>query len=228
LLNAMDLALLVSEGGSEDIEKWRSILPAWTLILVVSGLVRRAEEKIAYEEGFLSQVMKNEFRKIKLEESLSGVAGIGRKLLSMLRSPWSGERVYWKQLWKGGSQSLIFMARPEMTPVYVGVVREVAVRRGYPVDEIGIYIQPIEHNRGCQVEFQFFYDPGRLAEVERVRGLYREAAGALMDKGAYFTRPYGELASMVYERAAGYTMVLRRLKKVFDPKNIMNPGNLCF
>ena len=33
---------------------------------------------------------------------------------------------------------------------------------------------------------------------------------------------------MVYERAAGYTAALKRVKKVFDPKNIMNPGNLCF
>jgi FAD/FMN-containing dehydrogenase len=33
---------------------------------------------------------------------------------------------------------------------------------------------------------------------------------------------------MVYDRAAGYTMALKRTKKVFDPKNIMNPGNLCF
>jgi FAD/FMN-containing dehydrogenase len=49
-----------------------------------------------------------------------------------------------------------------------------------------------------------------------------------MNQGAFFTRPYGELASMIYERAAGYTMVLKRVKKVFDPKNIMNPGNLCF
>jgi FAD/FMN-containing dehydrogenase len=32
----------------------------------------------------------------------------------------------------------------------------------------------------------------------------------------------------MYERASNYTMALKRLKKVFDPKNIMNPGNLCF
>jgi FAD/FMN-containing dehydrogenase len=33
---------------------------------------------------------------------------------------------------------------------------------------------------------------------------------------------------MVYEKAAGYAMTLRRVKKVFDPNNIMNPGTLCF
>jgi FAD/FMN-containing dehydrogenase len=49
-----------------------------------------------------------------------------------------------------------------------------------------------------------------------------------LDEGAFFTRPYGELAKLVYERAAGYTAALRRVKKLFDPNNIMNPGNLCF
>ncbi len=58
--------------------------------------------------------------------------------------------------------------------------------------------------------------------------LYRSVATSLMNQGAFFSRPYGELATMMYERASGYTMALKRLKKVFDPKNIMNPGNLCF
>ena len=49
-----------------------------------------------------------------------------------------------------------------------------------------------------------------------------------MNAGALFTRPYGELAPMVYERAAGYVQALKRVKKIFDPNNIMNPGNLCF
>ena len=91
-----------------------------------------------------------------------------------------------------------------------------------------MYIQPIEHNRACQMEFTFFYNPADPAEKARIAGLYRNAATALLNQGAFFSRPYGELAPMMYERAAGYTMALKRLKKVFDPKNIMNPGNLCF
>jgi FAD/FMN-containing dehydrogenase len=49
-----------------------------------------------------------------------------------------------------------------------------------------------------------------------------------MAEGAFFSRPYGDLANMVYDKAASYTMALKRTKKVFDPKNVMNPGNLCF
>jgi hypothetical protein len=108
------------------------------------------------------------------------------------------------------------------------IVEEVAARHGYPMGDIGSYIQPIEHNRACQMEFTFFYDPTNNTEKAMIASLYSTAALALMDEGAFFTRPYGGLASMVYGRAAGYTEALKRLKKVFDPKNIMNPGNLCF
>ena len=101
-------------------------------------------------------------------------------------------------------------------------------RYGYPIADIGMYIQPIEHNRACQMEFTFFYDPDDAAEKAVIGALYREAAQALMNEGAFFSRPYGELAPMVYDRAASYTMALKRVKKVFDPKNIMNPGQSLF
>ena len=49
--------------------------------MIISGLMRRPEEKIAYEEKFLDQVMKNEFQKIKLVDTIPGFPGVGRKLL---------------------------------------------------------------------------------------------------------------------------------------------------
>ena len=228
LLNNVDLAAIVAEKWPGDFETLRTTLPPWTLILVVSGLLRRPEEKIAYEENVLNQIVKNEFRKISLSETLPDAPGIGRKLLSMLRNPWPAEKTYWKNIWKGGSQNLFFIARPVSSAVYVDIVKETAAQHGYPASDIGIYIQPIEHNRACQMEFTFFYDPANDKKKAMIADLYRGAALSLLNEGAYFTRPYGELAPMVYERAAGYTMTLKRLKKVFDPKNIMNPGNLCF
>ena len=98
----------------------------------------------------------------------------------------------------------------------------------YSMNDIGGYLQPIEHNRACHLEFNFFYDPANPLEIERVRNLYRDVAIDFLNEGAFFSRPYGELAPILYERAAGYTMILKRVKKVFDPNNIMNPGNLCF
>jgi hypothetical protein len=146
----------------------------------------------------------------------------------MLRKPWLKERVYWKHRYKGACQSLFFITKPNLVPKFIKRVSEIAAQNGYPIKEIGGYLQPIEHNRACHLEFNFFYDPGQRGETEAIRCLYRDAALALLNEGALFTRPYGDLAPIVYERASSYATTLRRVKKVFDPNNIMNPGNLCF
>jgi FAD/FMN-containing dehydrogenase len=49
-----------------------------------------------------------------------------------------------------------------------------------------------------------------------------------MDAGAFFSRPYGAWADLAYGRDAATTAALRKLKAIFDPANVMNPGKLCF
>ena len=66
LLNSTDLAALVADTMPDDFDELRAKLPPWTLILTISGLVRRPEEKIAYEEKFLAEVLRNEFPKMGL------------------------------------------------------------------------------------------------------------------------------------------------------------------
>ncbi|NMC95150.1 MAG: FAD-binding oxidoreductase [Syntrophorhabdus sp.] len=228
LLNNVDLAAIVAENMSDDFDMLCATLPSWTLILVISGLLRRPEEKIAYEENFLSQVIKNEFPKMALADNLPGFPGLGRKLLPMLRKPWPSKVPYWKNRIRGGCQNLFFITKPFKAPMFMDMMETITARYGYAVNEIGSYIQPIEHNRACQIEFSFFYDPDDEGEKSLVAEIYREAAVAMMNEGAFFTRPYGDLAPIIYNRAAGYTMTLKRLKAIFDPNNIMNPGNLCF
>jgi FAD/FMN-containing dehydrogenase len=229
LLNNNNLATIIADDWPRDFEKLRASLPPWTLILVISGLQRSPEGKIQYEEQTLGRILRNEFPEIHLADNLTGFPGLGKKLLPMLRKPWSGKVTYWKKRYKGGCQSLFFITKPTWALKFISKIEEIAARHGYPISDIGGYLQPIEHNRACHLEFNFFYDPASYSEVERVRSLYGEAAKVLLSEGALFTRPYGEeLTKLVYERAADYTMTLRRVKKIFDPNNIMNPGNLCF
>lgn len=228
LLNSTNLASIVAEDQPGELEKLRATLPAWTLVLVVSGLLRRPDEKILYEEQELGKVLRNEFQEIELTDSLPGFPGLSRKLLPLLRQPWPSKRTYWKNRYKGACQSLFFITRPVLAPEFISSVEAIAAQHGYPVSDIGGYLQPIEHNRACHLEFNFNYNPNSAPEVQRVKDLYSDAARELLDEGALFTRPYGELAPLVYERAAGYAMTLKRVKKLFDPNNIMNPGNLCF
>jgi len=49
-----------------------------------------------------------------------------------------------------------------------------------------------------------------------------------MNRGAFFSRPYGSLAGEIINRDAASADMLSRMKKIFDPNNIMNPGKLCF
>jgi FAD/FMN-containing dehydrogenase len=229
LLNNINLAAIIADDWSRDFEKLRASLPPWTLILVISGFQRRPEEKIQYEEQALGAILRNEFPEIHLADNLAGCPNLGKKLLPMLRRPWPEQVTYWKKRYKGGCQSLFFITKPTWAFKFISKVEEIAARHGYPISDIGGYLQPIEHNRACHLEFNFFYDPASCSEVERVKSLYSEAAKVLLSEGALFTRPYGEeLTRLVYERAADYTMTLRRVKKIFDPNNIMNPGNLCF
>jgi len=228
LLSNTNLAAIIARDLPRDFERLRASLPPWALILVISGMQRRPEEQLQYQEEALYRVAKSEFPKISLAESLPGLDGSGKQFLPLLRQPWPDKATYWKNRYKGACQSLFFITKPLLAPEFIEKVKKIAAKHGYPQGDIGVYLQPIEHNRACHLEFNFFYDPANSSEMEKVRNLYRDVAPVLLEEGALFTRPYGELAKLVYERAAGYTATLKRVKKLFDPNNIMNPGNLCF
>ena len=51
---------------------------------------------------------------------------------------------------------------------------------------------------------------------------------ALIKQGAYFSRPYGIWADIVYNRDAANKEMIRTIKGIFDPNNVLNPGKLCF
>jgi len=61
-----------------------------------------------------------------------------------------------------------------------------------------------------------------------VKALFTEAAETALDMGGFFSRPYGLVSDMVYSRTAGYTEMLKKVKQMFDPNNVMSPGRLCF
>ena len=55
-----------------------------------------------------------------------------------------------------------------------------------------------------------------------------KAIVALMENGAFFSRPYDLLAETIINRDGASRDAFRKLKAIFDPANIMNPGKLCF
>jgi FAD/FMN-containing dehydrogenase len=93
--------------------------------------------------------------------------------------------------------------------------------------DIGFYVQPVIYGGACHFESDFYYDPDNAEEMGKIKNLYADAAEAVLNRGGFFSRPYGVVANMVYERTAGYTAELKKVKKIMDPNNVMSPGRLC-
>ncbi len=228
LLNNINLATILTENWPEQFDELRQTLPPWTIILVLGALKRRPEEKIAYEEEALKDIKMTQFPALKLLTTLPGMTAVEKKIPEMLRKPWPRNRTFWKHAYKGGCQDLMFMTTLDQVAAFIPVVNEVAGRYQYPLDDIGCYVQPVENGRACQLQFNFYYNPADAKEVDRIKAIYAEASLKVLDQGAYFNRPYGPVVNELYRRNGDYTTMLKKLKHLFDPNYVLNPGNLCF
>jgi FAD/FMN-containing dehydrogenase len=228
LVSGLNLALILAEGRREELDRLRRNLPPWILVLVLSGLRRLPEGKIEYEERALKKMRNEEFPQLTILDALPGVPGAGSRLQTLLKKPWPDEAKYWKHIYRGGCEDFLFIAKLASVPRLLDIVEDVTMKNGFAKENVGCYFQPIEYARACHVEFNFYYEPDNSGEIQKVRRVKIEAARKLLEEGAFFSRPYGELAALVYDKAASYTSVLKRIKEIFDPHGIMNPGNLCF
>jgi len=227
ILNNFNLAAILAKQWPEDFNDLRGILPPWTLILVLGGGKRFPEERIEYEEEALREVVA-ELSIPDLPISVPGLPGVEREIPDMLRSAWPKERTYWKFAYKGSCQDLFFHTVLNKAPTFSQAIGELAVKHDYSMRDIGFYVQPMVYGGACHFECNFYYNPGNAEEVNRIKNLFAEAAEVALDRGGFFTRPYGLIADMVYSRTTGYTTTLRKVKKLLDLNNIMSPGRLCF
>src|SRR4030042_5723821 len=94
--------------------------------------------------------------------------------------------------------------------------------------KLGFYLQRVVEGFNYHVDFNLFYAPANAVEKERVKKISIDSVRKLMDKGAFFSRPYGEAAGIIMNRDAATVEALKKVKSILDPDNIMNPGKLCF
>lgn len=222
VLNNSNLATIMAKKWPEEYRNLRDSLPPWLLFFCLAGYEYFPEERVAYEEEYMSDFAQR--IGVSPVEVLSGVSA--DELLRVLQAP--SEEPYWKLRYKGSCYDIFFLTGRDRLPELVEVMHNIASRYGYPVGEMGIYIQPVVQGTSWHCEFNLFFDPDEPKEVETVRKLSIDAANALMTKGAFFSRPYGSWADIAYRRDGETAAALRKVKRIFDPNNVMNPGKLCF
>ncbi len=221
LLNSFNLAALLGE-DADQIRSLREGLPPWILIIGIAGYERLPQERIEYQEKDIMDIAQ-QFG----VEPVSAIPGASAREVSKALSKPSGEP-YWKLRFKGGCHDIFFLTTLDRTPEFIGAVYQTAEATGYPNTDIGIYLQPQMQGRACHCEFNLACDPNNPKEVDRVRALFTSASENLIKLGAFFSRPYGPWADMAYRRDAESAIASRKVKGIFDPNNVMNPGKLCF
>lgn len=222
ILNSANLAYIKAGDRNPDYTGIQSSLPEWVLFYSVSGGKYYPEEKIQYQVRDAS----GHARACGLEPVRHTGDISAFDLLETLYGP--PEEPFWKLRPKGSFFDVFFLATGDRLSGLHERMRDAAVKEGYPVSEMGVYIQPQVQGVCYHCEYSLFFDPGRPAESGAVRALSASAFYPLADNGAFFSRPYGPWADLAYRRDGQTTMGLRKVKTIFDPKHIMNPGKLCF
>jgi hypothetical protein len=225
VLNDFNLATILAEDWPADFWDIYKSLPPWTLITCIAGYLRRAEERISIQEKHLANICTD--LGLEPKSTLPGAGFPGDEVLMLLSNPWEKE-TYWKLRHKNACHDIFFLTTLNQVPRFIELMKRTVSKYRYPYDDVGVYIQPLVQGRGCHCEFSLPCDTSNAEEVTEVKKLFVDASETLMNKGAFFSRPYGLWADMVYGRDDEGVRALKRLKNIFDPNNILNPGKLCF
>jgi hypothetical protein len=225
VLNSVNLASILAEDWPEDFKTLKANLPQWTIIVCVAGYQRRPEERVDIQEKYLKDICRD--LGLTPQTTLPGAEAKGNGFLTLLSNPWSKDP-YWKLCYKGSSRDIFFLTPLSEVSKFLDLMKGIAPKYDYPVDDIGCYIQPMVQGRGCHCEFSLPCDESNTKEMAVVEQFFTEASEVLLENGAFFSRPYGSWADMVYSRYSEGVTALRKLKNIFDPNGILNPGKLVF
>jgi FAD/FMN-containing dehydrogenase len=224
-LNNVNLAAILADDWPGDYKELKESLPPWTVITCVSGYQRRPEERVEIQGKYLMDICDE--LGLKPQFDLPGAEGKENTILEHLSGCWEKE-TYWKLAYKGACHDIFFLAPLSKTAGFIELMKKTSAKYRYPYNDIGCYLQPMVQGRGCHCEFNLPCDESNTNEVAEVKSLFLEASETLIRNGAFFSRPYGPWADMVFSRYSEGVTALKKLKDIFDPNNILNPGKLCF
>ncbi|MBW1989352.1 MAG: FAD-binding oxidoreductase [Deltaproteobacteria bacterium] len=221
LANGKALAMMAA-ADADQAARFAHGFPSWVLVHVINGFERLPEERVAYQTADAADLAQD--CGLALKKRVDGLGSAS--FLKRLRTP--GAKPYWKHAAKGASQEIFFVTTMDRAHQYLPIVFNEASRAGYPASDIGVYLQPMVQGSSCHMEFVLPFDPEDERDAERVREVFFSVSRALLAAGAFFSRPYPAWAADVYRARSDAVIPLRRVKSVFDPNGVMNPGKLCF
>jgi FAD/FMN-containing dehydrogenase len=219
IMNGAYLAYLMGE-NAEEVKALMAELPRWTALAGIAGREILPEERVDAQDKDIAEIAQQFGLK-----SLPAVPGLsGEEALKKAVNP-SGPR-FWKETYKGAFEDIFFTTTLDKAPEFIARMSRVADVAGYPSKDIGVYVQPQNMGTSVQVEFTIPYRAEDARETRLARDLYLEASRILSEMGAYFLRPHGVWARLQLNKDAQSYALLKKMKGIFDPNDIMNTGKL--
>lgn len=221
IVNGLNLACL-NLPDTDDILSGSRNSPPWVMFASCEGYGPLPEEKVDYLEADLRELATS--KQLSLESEVAGINAdsFSRSLLAPSPEP------YWKQRLKGSVCELFFLTTQGNVPRYIQILENLSQQKNFPLDHVGVYVQPVVMGTSCHCEFDFYYDPTQPVEIDSLRSFTLELADQLEAEGAFFSRPYQPWSDIAYRRHEDTRMMQQKVKDIFDPKGILNPGHLCF
>jgi FAD/FMN-containing dehydrogenase len=216
IINDAYLSTVLAENATEK-EKIRKKLHEWQAIVGIVGREILPELRVKQQEADISDIAKKlNLNFSPLRKEIEGIDILGRITLG-----YDGK--HWRESEIEDFAQIFFITTISKTKLFVKAMFEIANKSGYPSKEIGVYIQPQHAGTSCHCEFLLPYHANNIAQV---RELFFEASAIFSEMGAYFARPYGIWAKLQFKKDPLASKNLETVKKIFDPKMIMNPGKL--
>jgi FAD/FMN-containing dehydrogenase len=226
LMKRPGMAAIASGGDPDRLARLSGELRRWTALIQIAGARWRPKERIQFQEKAFLEVCRN--HGMAAQASLTPSRIESDTLESSLQRPWPEGKPYWKYLPRGACHDIAFHTTADRLPGILSGSDALLDKNGFPEDQYGVYIQPLEYGRAYACQLHLFYDPSVEQGAKQIADLDPVLNRHLLLSGALFNTPHGSQAGLTYDHAAMVTETLKKVKRIFDPLGIMNPGHLCF
>ncbi len=218
ILNRTAAAMLMSNENAHTFEEIGYSLPEFICLQNIAGFERLPQGRLAYHKQDIERIAQ------KVNLLLESHIGILSAAELLDKATHTCGKTDWRDTLSGGCLSIFFQSTLNRMPALLDVFLEAASGFGIKGPEVGVYIQPMVQNHACHMELMIPFEPNDAERMERLYQLERQATARLMESGAFFSRPYDSAAELVWAQNPGNTRLVRLIKGVFDPNQVLQRG----